>query len=397
MPREFKEFVENEHGIMVPGYITGEVGKLVMPNTLDVAEIDQSQGERMFTNFGSLQEFSKKHNALPASYAKEQIWTGIISKLKDTTHDPELAKLIEAALDPLNLENYYVNAKITARTRCIDGRLLAGYLLESGLVDPAMVGRDLGPQVPGGTPSAALIYRIINRNWQEKPTLGNDIRLISKIYQAHGIRMGGHIDGHKADHLFDSGCGAIDNMPAILDRITSPYAIGELKGLVRALMGDGFNPDTYDMVEGRMLLLESMRDFYFGKYDIGNGQSEFAFKKDAIQVLNENAEKEHHPVAKLTGDHHEHALVINLVKGTTFDRDRFWADNQGRVQLFNYDLWRSEDFANILYPTNLRKQTPEQNRQHHIEQQPFLTARIMYAVATAMVLTDGSLDLIIRQ
>ncbi len=354
------------------------------------------EGEIMFTNLGNLREFAAQKNALPATYPASEIWTGVISKDTLTINDPEAGKLIEAALEPSNLEKYFVPANTGARTRCIDGRLLDGYLTDDGLINPELAERDLGPQVPGGTPAAALVHRVIKRDWAENPTLGNDIRDISKMYSEHGIRMGGHIDEHKQDHPYDSGCGAIDNMPQIMQRITSLSAIGELKGLVRALMGDAFDADLYDMVEGRIRLLESMQRTYFGEYEQKDGEKEYEFKKEAIAVLNENAEKEHHPVAKLTGSHQEVALVVNLVPETTFDRDRFWAANQGRVQLFNYDLWRSEEFAQILYPVDIMRQTPAENDKRQLEQRLFLTARIMYAVATSMVLTDGSLDIILR-
>ena len=43
------------------------------------------------------------------------------------------------------LDNYYVATGPDARTRCIDGRH-----------DPALNEANLGPQVPGGAPGAAL-------------------------------------------------------------------------------------------------------------------------------------------------------------------------------------------------------------------------------------------------
>ena len=92
-----------------------------------------------------------------------------------------------------------------------------------------------------------------------------------------------------------------------------------------------------------------------------------------------------HGVPVLHGDHHECIVVINTVPGTTFETKRFSEDHQG-IQAFNYDVWRTIEFADKLFADHTVEGSKES----------FVIARVMTAVATLMVLIDGTQRLVVR-
>lgn len=408
---QFEYFPEQDpHNIFPAEYITSVVSSVAVGAEAQIDEIlddnkkvvsathEQLGGHEMpkahIEKLGSLRdlapEITKGRLVLPG---REVVWTGGISKQKRIEKTPSLKARYEKATNPTHLETYYVPASLTSRVRCIDGRLLAEYLT-NGVINEAMIGRDLGAQVPGGTPATALIRRIVTGDFSSAADLSKDIEEIAKIHAANGIRMGGHIDEHKEGHDFDTGCGAIDRMLDILGHVTNDETLQEVEVLTQALLGKAFDADVFDTVVGRLHRMNSIRSQYF-KYD--EKQNDYAFKREAMDVLRRNAEAEHHPVAKLIGDHNEMLLVVNYVPNTTFDRDRFWVDNDGEVQVFNYDLWRSFQLAEVLYPIDYGTQTADEQSQNLRARQIFVMGRVMYAIATAMILTDGTVDLALRQ
>lgn len=118
----------------------------------------------------------------------KHLWVGGISPAARIASDPQLARRINAVLEPVSLEGYFVRCDLSARTRCIDGRIAEGYL-----EDLAMQGRPLGPQVPGGTAISALTRRIVHA----EPITGafsfsDDLEDIIKILRRKGLAFGGH-------------------------------------------------------------------------------------------------------------------------------------------------------------------------------------------------------------
>lgn len=255
------------------------------------------------------------------------------------------------------LNDYYVATKPHAKTRCIDGRH-----------DPALNEDDLGPQVPAGAPGAALAYRLgVDKDDLTRGTFYNDVETMINSYLRLGVAPGGHRDDTSGDDK--AGCGAIDNVQSILDALVNSEHIDDHKRLVKQLLGPAFWRDDYLRVLGAGVVLEARAGSYFaGSHKI-------------IDLLEDKAPGS---VRTLNGEHAEGVVVVNLVPDTTLSSNRFAGDFG--VQAFGYDLWRSRQVAEALFP--LPDQITDRER--------FITARVMLTIATLMALTDGSLPLLVR-
>jgi hypothetical protein len=279
----------------------------------------------------------------------DHLWHGNVSA-KDA--DLDLADVMSS------LNSYYVAAQQGAKTRCIDGRH-----------DPQFDEANLGAQVPGGAPGAALAYRLgVDKDDLTRGTFYNDAEVMIDSYLRLGLSPGGHRDDSSAGEVV--GCGAIDGMDAILANLTDPDLVEDHKRLVKALMSSDFNRDDYLRVLGAGLVLRSRSHGYFA----GRGQ-----------ILDLLEKKAPNSVSVLEGHHQEALVIVNFVPGTTLSSNRF-ANEHGGVQAFGYDLWRSKQLARSLFP--LPSQDVDRNR--------FVMARVMITIATLMTLTDGSQRILVR-
>ncbi|CAN5151156.1 hypothetical protein BH09PAT3_BH09PAT3_5670 [soil metagenome] len=264
---------------------------------------------------------------------------------------------IAAAAQSVN--DYYVTVDETAPTRCIDGRH-----------NPGRTGSDLGAQVPGGAPGAALAYRLgVDQDDLTRGTFLAD----AEAMIGHFIRLGFAPGGHRDENSANSeavGCGAIDGMDKILAIMTEPSLVNDHKRVVKLLMGNDFYRDDYLRVLGAAVTVN------------GHAHEYFLNREKVIDALEERAKKS---IVTLKGDHQECVVVVNLVPGTTLSSNQF-SDAFGGIQAFGYDLWRSKQMASKLLPR------PEQL----IDRQRFVMARVMTTVATLMALTDGSQRLLLR-
>lgn len=256
------------------------------------------------------------------------------------------------------LNSYYVPIREGAKTRCIDGRN-----------DPKFDESNLGAQVPGGAPGAALAYRLgIDKDDLTRGTFYNDAEVMIDSYLRLGLSPGGHRDDSSVGEVV--GCGAIDGMDAILANMTDPELVEDHKRLVKALLAAEFDRDDYLRVLGAALVLRSRSHGYFA----GRGE-----------ILNLLEKKAPNSVSVLEGSHKEALVIVNFVPDSTFSSNRF-ADEHGGMQAFGYDLWRSKQLAASLFP--LPSQHNERNR--------FVMARVMITIATLMTLTDGSQRILLR-
>lgn len=260
---------------------------------------------------------------------------------------------VEASLD-----SYYVPVGPHAPTRCIDGRH-----------DPALDESALGPQVPGGAPGSALAYRLgVDKDDLTRGTFTGDAEMMIESYLRLGLHPGGHRDALGVDGQV--GCGAIDGLHQVLDCMIDPQLVEDHKRLVRAIMDTSFNRDHYLRVLGAGLVLRSRSAAYF------QGRGEI------LDLLERKAPES---VSVLEGTHHEALVIVNVVPGTTLASNRFAADHDGN-QAFGYDLWRSPQLVQLLFPL------PSQQ----VDRERFIHARVMITIATLMALTDGSLTLMLR-
>lgn len=276
-------------------------------------------------------------------------------------------KLVEAkktSVDALNeatkrINEFYDAVNETARTRCIDGRH-----------DPEVDDKHLGPQVPGGAPGAALAYRLgVDKDDLTRGTFLADAEAMIGNYIRLGFAPGGHRDENSRDQS-TVGCGAIDGMDRILATMTDPSLVDDHKRVIKLLMGDNFNRDTYLRVMGAAVMV--------------NGRSEDYFK-DREEIINILEKRDKKSVTTLKGDHQECLVIVNMVHGTTLSSNRF-SDTFDGIQAFGYDVWRSIEMAKKILPR------PDQEE----DRERFVMARVMTTVATLMALTDGSQKLLIR-
>ena len=279
----------------------------------------------------------------------EQLWPGKVGVQQQALDIPALSS---------SLDQYYVPANPQAKTRCIDGRH-----------DPLFDEANLGAQVPGGAPGAALAYRLgIDKDDLTRGTFYDDAEMMIDSYLRLGLSPGGHRDDSSTGDVV--GCGAIDGMDAILDNMTDPRLVEDHKRLVKALLATDFKRENYLRVLGAALVLRSRSHNYFA----GRGE--------ILDLLEKKAPKS---VSVLEGRHNEAFVIVNFVPDTTFSSNRFASEHDG-LQAFGYDLWRSKQLASSLFPLPMQKE----DRDH------FVMARVMITIATLMTLTNGSQRLLAR-
>lgn len=287
----------------------------------------------------------------------EHNWGGPVSadnliKSGDTTR----AKLDHAAA---HVNDFYVAVNPKAKTRCIDGRH-----------DPELDETNLGPQVPGGAPGAALAYRLgVDKDDLTRGTFLDDAESMIAQFIRLGFAPGGHRDENSAGKS-GVGCGAIDGMDKILAAMTNPHLVEDHKRIVKSLLGGDFNRDNYLRV--------------LGAAQVVNGRSEeyFRNRESIIDILEKRYAKS---ISVLKGHHKECLVIVNMVPNTTLSSNRFSEKYDG-IQAFGYDLWRSRQMAERILPL------PSQE----LDRQRFVMARIMSTISTLMALTDGSQKLIVR-
>lgn len=256
------------------------------------------------------------------------------------------------------LDWFYVPTNPEAKTRCIDGRH-----------DPELDEAQLGPQVPGGAPGAALAYRLgVDTDDLTRGTFIGDFEAMLASYLRLGLTPGGHRDD--SEHIRGVGCGAIDGVEKVLECLVDPTFVDDHKRLVRAILGETFDRDQYLRILGAGQVLAGHSEEYFSK----NSQ--------ILEMLEDRCPGS---VSTLHGSHGEKLVIVNFVPNTTLSSNRF-ADQNGGMQAFGYDVWRSKQLAEILLPL------PAQ----HIERERFVTARVAISVATLIALTDGSLQVLFR-
>jgi hypothetical protein len=312
---------------------------------------ERSLTEGRIVDQGRLAQDTGKHN-----------WTGAISLDK---------RLRSGELDENEVEESvayaagcFVPTSFGAMIRCIDGRFLLGYDDDN----PLMYGRPLGPQVPGGTLAGGIAWRLAQGNDAlsfKEADLGLDIAEYATVDANTGFIAGGHTDEHAGPGK--TGCGAIDGLEVVLSLFDYNH-IEDLEQLTKMMLGQNFRSLNFDHTYTSSARLLAARGHYFAEMG---------------QILNKL--KEHNPAGATVqaGNHNEIIQIINLVPNTTFHGDHFNARTNGKIQAFNYDLWRTIDTADKLH-TN-----PEL-------QSRYLHSRAALAVGTLMHLTDGSQRFLIR-
>jgi hypothetical protein len=319
-------------------------------------------------------------------YEEEKIWNpNGISLKKRIAADPKFAAKVDKVLKPANLKKYIVPVDPKAPTRCVDGRLTAGW--EDFNEEER---KYLGPKVAGGTAHAALAHRIVDTEKLKKDLIfEHDIKKVVERYKEIGIGFGGHVDNNQKG--WNTGCGAVDNINKILERVQLPEPQEQLRGLAKLILGNTYEHHMVNEVVGRMLYLDALKPSYMPKEGrVVTG--EFLYKKTVVDLLRKEAGSKD-AVPQLCGAHGEVAVVLNFVKGTTVDTDRFSFDNKNEIQVFGLDIWEIYEEAARLFPYNMHD-FPLVQQSEIFERVEHIITRTLLGIATLMVLTDGSLKVV---
>ncbi len=144
--------------------------------------------------------------------------------------------------------------------RLIRARVLA--VLTDGMI-LSLMKANLGPQVPGGAPGAALCISIgcRQRRFDQRHFLADAEAMIGS-FMRFGMSIGGHRDEHSAGKQ-TVGCGAIDAMDVVLARMTDPSLVDDQKRVIKILMGKDFNRDIFLRDMGAAVVVNGRANDYF--------------------------------------------------------------------------------------------------------------------------------------
>jgi hypothetical protein len=166
---------------------------------------------------------------------------------------------------------------------------------------------------------------------------------------------------HTADYVkrpTDSGCGAIDNAPAIVEAAVT------YQENIRAVLGL-LNVDTsgLDSVEAN-----------FAAVAAANRGHDYSGRKVMDDIVDDGK-----VVKELVGRHIETRIVLNFVEGHTVNQKFIRARTGGKADAFAVDVWRIRRLAEKLFPN-------DPTAQHQA-----VLSELVYTLATAGVLTKGDL------
>lgn len=209
-------------------------------------------------------------------------------------------------------------------------------------------------KVFGGGPAMAGAALVATGDSQPKDATQMLVSGIDSL-KHNMVDFGAHTDDHAAAPK--SGCGAIDNCPAIMRN-----AVTFREEIAATIENLGVPTENLDSVFDRFTLAADQIS-----------EKEYAGKN----VIKEIVESEK-IVKELAGEHKEVAVVLNDVAGYTVDQEKVRSSADG-LQTFAVDVWRLQDIATRLYPNSEEKQLVA------------LHGMLVYTLATAATLTSGDL------
>ena len=174
----------------------------------------------------------------------------------------------------------------------------------------------------------------------------------------HDIDYGAHTDEHAGD--IKSGCGAIDNAPLIIDNVLKFQ--DEIKATIKSLITD-VDLMTLDEV------IEAFVDYAENKQSDG-------YRGQAVMDEIDAREK---VIKRLVKGHNEMYVLLNEVEHQTVNQYSVRDASREVVQAFAVDLWRLTDINARLYADDAEAQ------------ETALISQLVYTIATAATLTDGTL------
>jgi len=269
---------------------------------------------------------------------------------------------------------------------CIDGRpteSLLLYVTEAGefYEQPADNSNHERAKVAGGGYVTATAMRL--GSGYKGDTIDGDILETGLVLTAKEVYCGAHTGEHK--HEDGTDCGANDRMLEIFNNAMryEENIAGTTKALIETA-GLEFNEATFAKVmKNWQAVIED--DPYF---EGSTGASRLRAAQAIIQTAHAEteADKPLSVIKHLAGSHKEDYLVVNYAKGKTMSQVKFANTlseefpelaSENLAQAFVVDAWRIVELAEA----SVKKEDVE----------AAIYAGVMYQVATAATLTDGSL------
>jgi hypothetical protein len=185
---------------------------------------------------------------------------------------------------------------------------------------------------------------------------------ISELEKAD-IDFGAHTD--EDAHGESCGCGAIDKAPQAF--LAALKYEAPIRAVIDSLGIEGDQLDTvYSNLRSYIPELATYPDYS------GSKVMEKIIQKGKV-------------VKQLAGGHREKAIVLNTVRGYTVNQEIVRQATAGRAQVFAVDIWRLQDIAGKLNPSE------------PVEQQQAYLSGLVYTLAIAAVLTKGDLPVYMTQ
>ncbi|MBC7708379.1 hypothetical protein H7Y63_04085 [Polaromonas sp.] len=267
-----------------------------------------------------------------------------------------------------NITHDYYRTTPGAIIRCIDERPDVGY--EDSMFE--VYRSSLGPQIPGGTLGGALALRLCTGESLQDYTEASmeaDIKAYASRNVDTGFKAAYHDDDNNHTDPNSIGCAAVLKAEDA-HRKVNPNNIVTLDDISRAVLGNSFRPDHFISFVGNNTYLLAVPDYF-----LSIDKQKEVMKRQNPQGL---------PI--LTGPHNGVGLMINEVPYTTLNKDHVSARSEGRLQMFNYDLWYSREVATKLFPYSKEAQSR------------YVHARFGMAVAIFLCISkDGSHEVGIRR
>jgi hypothetical protein len=216
-------------------------------------------------------------------------------------------------------------------------------------------------------------------------SIDEDLSLLGADLAERGIYCGAHTGAHKQGEGTD--CGANDKLPLILHNALAYKE--QIEGSTKALIETGglsFNPEAFETVLRNWQAALDDTAYFEGSTGASRLQRIFATQAAATE-----AREGRKPVAvtkHLDGDHNEDYIIVNYVVGSTFSqgvlasklRSEFPDKPEKQLaQAFVVDAWRVVELA--------------ENAAIDADFEISVYAGVMYQIATAATLTDGSLPI----
>lgn len=323
-------------------YETAAAEQAVLTQDLETtrqARYEQSEAEGRMEDLGTL-----------SGGEHQELWVGGTSLAKRL----ETGELTDASVAEYKAEvgRHFVPTTKGAAKRCVEDRTKEGYDHQ----DAAEYGRPLGPQVQGGTPDEAVVYRLGKGAPEDGVTILDDIKAVIETERSD-YAPGAHTSGHGP-----TGCGSVDGEAPKLEL----YADDETAGVIEATTGTILELDNKTLDEGFMAKLREQAGALSA--DADKYFATLSQIPELVRDFNRNG------VPNVVGSHKAIFVSLNFVRGTTFHPDDYNVATNDEAYCFNLDVWNIID-----------------------ENDPETAAKLIaQAVGTLMILTDGSLHLLGR-